>query len=250
LEDTLFHWHSIKRKGFIMNALRFLPLLICALIAWHGSALAAIVPISQTRYVEASGYHIYLAGYDENGPVYKNIVEHQKVSAPDFGNFDASAYAHFAEATQQSLIGSTLISANGAASANGEFSMDFEYGGKATSYFNVQFQLTHLSIVWLSGTSSIWDDVTSSILISLKNPYDQTLFANTKSGPYSYTAVLPEGYYSLTAITDAWALVDYDGVADYELFFVGPRSRNPLRSLPSRWSGGSLLAASATRPAV
>jgi hypothetical protein len=40
--------------------------------------------------------------------------------------------------------------------------MDFEYGGKATSYFNVQFQLTHLPIVWLSGTSSIWDDVTSS----------------------------------------------------------------------------------------
>jgi hypothetical protein len=64
-----------------VSALRFLPLLICALIAWHGSALAAIVPISQTRYVEASGYHKYLAGYDENGPVHKNIVSTKGIRA-------------------------------------------------------------------------------------------------------------------------------------------------------------------------
>lgn len=111
-----------------------------------GPAAATLLPLAQERSVQAEGW-ISDAGDD-------GVADSQSAAAPDFGPFSEDAQVAltigwaeaYAEASQASTIGASLLVAEGSARAHGTLSYPHDSGTVGSeSFFELSFQLDDAS---------------------------------------------------------------------------------------------------------
>ena len=194
---------------------RYIALALCS-VAAAGVATAEIVPLAQTRSVDAYAFASSPTGEDEHS---------EDDAAPDFGPWTGAAGASAvsgeafanAAAEQTSQILPAMLTATGSVGGAAE-GWDFKSfaDSDAESLFDLTFVVSFPSTFSLSGTLGVFDSGSASVMLS--GPGGMPIYTNfggfNEEIPFSTGGALSGGQYQLIARTRA-NLFGSEGFPDY-----------------------------------